>query len=249
MIGTLVNRKVLGVLFMLSWIVGCDAFALCHGGKLRIALDVGHSERVFGATSANGKPEYFFNKRFSDELATLNSSYDHLDFVVLNPNGKELNLVARSRLAAALSVDLLLSIHHDSVQSGYLKRWVVSGREQKFTDTQNGYSIFVADRSLRRTDSLTFARSVGEMLKSSGLVPSLHHAELIPGEGRKLLDAALGVYEAPFLVLTSATIPAVLLEVGVISNRNEEALLDAEGYRQSMQLSIARALDKYCKRD
>ena len=57
-------------------------------------------------------------------------------------------------------------------------------------------------------------------------LPTLHHAEKIPGEGRKLMDKDLGLYEFDdLIVLKTAAMPAVLLECGVIVNRSEEASL------------------------
>ena len=35
---------------------------------------------------------------------------------------------------------------------------------------------------------------VGARLRDACLVPTLHHAEKIPGESRELLDAQLGIY-------------------------------------------------------
>ena len=64
---------------------------------------------------------------------------------------------------------------------------------------------------------------------------------------RKLLDAERGIYRFDELVvLRSATMPAVLLEAGVIVNRAEEARLRQPAYRQRIATAISTALRAYC---
>ena len=54
---------------------------------------------------------------------------------------------------------------------------------------------------------------------AAGEKPSLYHAEPIAGENRPLLDRRLGVHRFDGLaVLKTATMPAVLVEAGVIVN-------------------------------
>jgi N-acetylmuramoyl-L-alanine amidase len=43
-------------------------------------------------------------------------------------------LFARTVRANAINADLLLSVHHDSVQDVYLERWTFNGKQQLFSD-------------------------------------------------------------------------------------------------------------------
>ena len=67
------------------------------------------------------------------------------------------------------------------------------------------------------------------------------------GEGRKLINADLGIYEAPFGVLVSSPLPAVLVEIGVIVNRAEEERLNDDVFRKKIEQALAAALAEYCK--
>ena len=59
---------------------------------------------------------------------------------------------------------------------------------------------------------------------AAGEKPSLYHAEPIAGENRLALDRRLGVHRFDGLaVLKTATMPAVLVEAGVIVNPDDEA--------------------------
>ena len=96
--------------------------------------------------------------------------------------------------------------------------------------------------------SMAIATLIGKYLRSAGVAPTLHHAEPIPGENRQLLNREFGVYAAPFAVLKHATMPAALLEVGVIANRAEERDLEEPSYRARLQSDVLNALADYCSK-
>ncbi len=60
--------------------------------------------------------------------------------------------------------------------------------------------------------------------------------------------ADLGLFQARFAVLCETVMPAVLLEIGFISNPEEEKLLKDEGFREQAAQAITRGLGYYfCK--
>jgi N-acetylmuramoyl-L-alanine amidase len=214
---------------------------------LRVAVDIGHGRAVGGATSARGRSEFDFNARFATELvARATAERPALDLVLLNPEGEKMALGDRPARASARQASVFLSIHHDSVQPKYLRPWMDGAVKRFEAPDISGYSLFVAETNAWRAASLDLAREIGRGLRARGHTPTLHHAEPIQGENRRLLDAALGVYEAPFVVVTVATMPAILLELGVLVNRDEEARLDDPDYRRGMQDAILDALQSWC---
>ena len=56
---------------------------------------------------------------------------------------------------------------------------------------------------------------------------------------------ALGAKQGPFYVLVGATMPAVLIECGFLSNSNEAQLLETPRYQQALADGIARAVAHY----
>ena len=50
---------------------------------------------------------------------------------------------------------------------------------------------------------------------------------------------------AGFAVLKSPNVPAVLLEMGYLSNRKEEAQLQKASYRKKLSEALVRAINKY----
>jgi N-acetylmuramoyl-L-alanine amidase len=57
----------------------------------------------------------------------------------------------------------------------------------------------------------------------------------------------LGVKSALFYVLLGARMPAVLVETGFISNRDEERRLDSVRYQEEVATGIARAVSAFSR--
>jgi N-acetylmuramoyl-L-alanine amidase len=207
----------------------------CKNGVLKVGLDIGHSRANFGTKSATGGKEYDFNRRFAQELTSLSEPDKRLKLIILSPDGRDVALRRRPRLASEKGVSVFVSIHHDSVNEKYLKTWDPNGRNQEYSDVFHGYSLFVSNSKTMNSDSIGLAKAIGTKLTEIGQTPSLHHAEPLPNERRKCLDSKLGIYEAPFTVLTASTLPSLLIEVGIIVNRDEETLLNEPAYRKTLQ--------------
>lgn len=167
----------------------------------------------------------------------------------INGDGEDIPLTGRAETTNKAKAGLFISIHHDSVQPRYLSRWDSEGKSCYYSDIYHGYSLFYSGGNRKKDNSLLFASLIGSELHENGFVPTLHHAEKIEGEGRELIDRSKGIYRFDDLVvLKTATMPAVLLECGIIVNRDEEILLTDAAYRKTIVLSIVSAIEKYYHR-
>lgn len=224
--------------------------AACDAANFRVVLDVGHTAEAGGARSARGVPEYVFNLRLARQIekGLREAGFARTGLLIMSGVGRP-QLLRRSARASELAADLLVSIHHDSVQESYLARWEHDGRADLFSDRFSGYSLFVASGNARFDDSLAFARLLADELMARGLHFTGHHAEDIPGERRPLLDPGRGIYRYDeLLVLKNTTAPAVLLESGVIVNRAEELALASLGRQRAIAVAILTATRRFCAR-
>ena len=86
--------------------------------------------------------------------------------------------------------------------------------------------ISLAQRETRNRSSEFAKCLVDEMRKSVKLINDTHRF-------------------AGFAVLKAPDVPSVLLEMGYLSNKNEERLLRQESYRRKLAASAVRAIDCY----
>lgn len=211
---------------------------------LRVGLDIGHYRLRPGATSARGRVEFEFNHATARVIATVLEKAG-AEVVLVNGDGLVSSLVERPRIAERAGADCFISIHHDSVNDKYLRKWVHEGVERDYADQFRGYSVFASEKNAKAGTSRTLALRVGSALRASGLRPTLHHAEAIQGENRPLLDEHTGVYEfSDLVVLKSAAIPAILLECGVIIHREEELVVQRPDYQDLLAHALVAALSE-----
>ncbi len=213
-----------------------------------IALDIGHSPRRPGAISARGVNEYEFNRQIAQRLQRRLLALGTMRAFCIDAADKDLAPAARAALARRKGANLLLSIHHDSVQPRYLETWEWEGRNRFYSDRFSGYSLFYSEKNPRARASLQLGMALGDRLREAGLSPSLHHAEPIPGENRELVDSERGVYRFDeLLILKNASMPAVLLECGIILNRADELRALDPAHQTVLVEALARALGDWAR--
>jgi N-acetylmuramoyl-L-alanine amidase len=213
----------------------------------RIFIDVGHYKRAPGATSARGKTEFDFNLLLAKTLQmTLGKKgYRHIKLFVSNGGFQSLRM--RVRESQEFKTDIFISIHHDDVQSGYKSTWIYEQKERAFSDEFKGYSLFISKENPAWLESLRFATLVADEFLRRGMMFTRHHAEQIEGEGRQLLDEVRGIYRYDELVVLKENVsPAVLIEAGVIVNRDEELILGTPTRRELFSEAVSEAVQNFC---
>ena len=197
-----------------------------------VAIDVGHFIEEPGATSARGLTEFELNRELSVDIESAARGRG-LKTLLIGYDGFMSQLTRRT--AAAAGADFFLAVHHDSVQPYLIRTWEYDGVERRFNDDHSGFSLFVSRKNPALRKSLACA--------------SLYHADAIPGENKPFADKKNGVhYYDNLIVLKTARTPAVLLEAGVIVNRDEEMRMRSEEVRKrianAVGLGLAHCLSK-----
>jgi N-acetylmuramoyl-L-alanine amidase len=214
------------------------------GAAPLVAIDVGHSTANPGAISAHGRPEFEFNVDLARSIRQALAERGAAS-VLVGEDGAMEHLSRRNQAALEAGATFFLSVHHDSAQAQLLDTWTWQGSEQRFTDQIAGYSLFVSRKNLQPAASLRCARGIGLALRRAGLSPTSHHAARIAGEFKQWADRGAGVYYYDELVvLKSANTPAVLLEAGIILNRNEELALQDPARQSMIAAAVAAGLDQ-----
>ena len=206
-----------------------------------VAVDVGHYLEKPGATSAYGVTEFEYNQTLAAVIAAR-LERDGVPVRLIGYKGEMADLYARAPQAEAAGGQFFLSVHHDSVRAEYQQTWIVDGKEQRYSEYARGFSLFVSRKNPRLAESLACASAIGAALREAGLTPTPHHAEAA-GIGRPWADQTNGVYYYDNLVvLKSSTVPAVLLEAGVIVHPDEALALATPARRALTAEAVAKGL-------
>lgn len=213
------------------------------GKRPLLALDSGHTPQQRGVLGARGIYEVEYNDRFVAELKPQLEAMGW-DVVLTRQPEESPTLTERTAKANRLRADLFLSIHHDSAQPAFVYTTTVNGVEVKRTVKPfSGYSLFVSQLNPRYAESRRFATLLARQIRPLGRAPTLHHADPIRGENRPLLDSYYGIYRFDrLLVLRKTKMPAVLLEVGVLPDPEDEAWINNTRNRQAIEAAVVRAV-------
>jgi hypothetical protein len=133
-------------------------------------VDVGHSEKSYGARSARGASEYEFNLRLATQIvqALLDQGFANTTLLITT-DPKRTGLLQRAERANKMAADLFLSIHHDSVPKQFMEKWEYEGAKHIFSDRFPGHSIFISNDNADRAGSFLFGQLIGRELKTRGL--------------------------------------------------------------------------------
>ncbi|MEO8504242.1 MAG: N-acetylmuramoyl-L-alanine amidase [Acidobacteriota bacterium] len=226
-------------------------------GIQTIVIDPGHGGTETGAISAKGTQE----KELTLLLAqTLKSSLEaHLPVRVLLTRGEDalLPLTMRSALANQFKADLFISIHLNSstgagasgTETYFLSTKASDERAAQSAATENagGENGTPAGAAGSEGDPLYDLQLIlWDLAQSHHLSESQRFANLVQAELNQTLGLKdRGVKQAPFVVLMGAAMPAVLVELGFLSNPAEEAKLLQPAYRANLIAALVRAVERY----
>lgn len=211
-----------------------------------IAIDIGHSVQKVGATSARGVGEFFFNQRIAKKLQQALHNDGLTEAFLINPEGKPIKLKQRTAKAAEKNADVFVSIHHDSMQMQFLKEWQYEGKTLLHSEKFSGYSLFISPENQHAKANRRLADELGTAFLNADFTPTLHHAMPIKGENRELLDKSKGIYAFPELaVLRTATMPAILVECGIILNRDDELKLNDPAYQDRLVQALVNGIKQF----
>ena len=235
-----------------SGIPGAIRLPQHHVAGIRtIVIDPGHGGSDTGAIGPNGTEEKALSLALAKKLS-LSLSKRLRTRVVLTRDGDEaIPLTQRTAIANEYQADLFLSIHlNSSLRKG------AQGTETYFLslDASDELARQVAERENEvEAAPVTSAAPSGDLkfilwdlAQQEYLKESSELAETIQDELSKATNTEnRGVKQAPFRVLIGATMPAALVEVGFVSNPDEEAKLTSAEHQDKLVDAIVSAVERF----
>ena len=217
-----------------------------------IIIDPGHGGKDPGSVGYKGTKEKDIVLDVSKRLAKKIQKNLRVKTILTRDEDVFVRLQDRTKFANANEGDLFISIHVNSNESkkpsGFETYLLKPGRNQEAINVALRENS-VIELEGNKFEQLTDEQLIQATIAQSGFVQySEKFAALIQEEiDKRVQSRNRGVKQAGFYVLMGASMPNVLIELGYISNPNEEKKLNSSSYRDMLATSIYYAIVKYQK--
>jgi N-acetylmuramoyl-L-alanine amidase len=229
-------------------------------GIRTIVIDPGHGGSETGAIGPGGVQEKALTLELARELAARVGRLGVQTLLTRNEDAS-LPLDTRAAIANQNRADLFVSIHLNSslganahgTETYFLSPQATDSRAARSAAAENtaqpgagAAGTAVAPVAAPGGEQKDVDLILWELAQSRHMAESQRLANLIQGELNEELQLKdRGVKQAPFRVLVGAGMPAVLVELGFISNPEEEKKLQDPAYRGQLVEALTRAIAKY----
>lgn len=211
-----------------------------------IVIDAGHGGKDPGAVY-NGLKEKDIVLEISKYLYEYLKADKDLNIHLTRSTDIFIPLEERTAIANKLKADIFVSIHANAA-----KNKAASGLETfVFNVTNDRAALEVAAlENQATTKSISDLQGIlKDILKYSKLEESVSLAGSVQNNLVKNINATqkqnLGVKQAPFYVLVGATMPAILVETGFLSNDSDATKLKSVAYRKKVAKGIYDGIKEY----
>jgi N-acetylmuramoyl-L-alanine amidase len=215
----------------------------------RVVLDAGHGGTDPGASSAKSDvSEKEITLDIEKRLGVMLRK-SGFDVITTRDDDRLIPLRERARLANGSRSDIFVSIHVNSIPHGDSH-----GVETYYLGPTNDATL----TRLAAAENRTSGYALGDLRKLLDRVyadvrrdESHRLAAVVQNQlfgGLRGADAGLanwGVKRAPFIVLVATDMPAILAEVGCLSNEREAEMLRSGSYRQQIAQALFQGIYAY----
>ncbi|MBI5286438.1 MAG: N-acetylmuramoyl-L-alanine amidase [Deltaproteobacteria bacterium] len=213
-----------------------------------IVIDPGHGGEDTGAIGPSGVKEKDITLILAKRLEEIISSHLKIKVILTRTDDTFVSLEERTAIANRSKADLFISIHTNAafrrtasgVETFFLSFEASDDDARRVAAFENGV-IALEEAPSGDTDELKailWDLTQTEFLNESSQLAVMVQANLykeMGGEDR-------GVKQAPFLVLMGATMPAILVEVGFITNPDEEKRLTSAIVQDAIANALFRSI-------
>ncbi|NDF11571.1 MAG: N-acetylmuramoyl-L-alanine amidase [Proteobacteria bacterium] len=227
--------------------------ALAHADyKPVVVIDPGHGGVDPGAIGRTGIYEKQVTLGFAQTLKKALEEDGKYRVVMTRTRDNYITLKDRVEIARKANADIFISLHADSHPNGNMRGLSVYTLSDKASDREAAVLAKHANQG-EKIDGVELAehnqdtqRILIDMVRRDTVNASGHFAELLVnemGQETKLLNNSHRF--AGFMVLTSADVPSVLIELGYLSNPQEEKLLHSKLYKEKLIHGMVAAINHY----
>ncbi len=220
--------------------------------KKVLVIDAGHGGHDPGAIGYSGVHEKNITLAMAKELKKQLDRTGKYKVYLTRSTDVFIPLRKRVEIARDYEADLFMSVHADSALNRKATGLSVYTLSEKASDKE---AEALAERE-NKADVISGLNLYEQSKEVSDVLISLaqretrnrssEFAKCLVDEMRKSVKLITDTHRfAGFAVLKAPDVPSVLLEMGYLSNKNEERLLRQESYRRKLAASTVKAINRY----
>lgn len=217
-------------------------------GLRTVVLDPGHGGEELGTQGAKGTLEKEITLSVARRLRTLIESRLGLKVFLTREDDRTMSLDDRSAFANNHRADVFLSIHANSAVRPALKGAEVyyltverADAEARKKADENATTLPALGGGNRAIDLILWETAQARYLEQSATLAGFIEQALRP----RVEMSPRAVQQAPFRVLVGANMPAALVEIGYLSNADQEGQIGTASYQDQVAQALLDALIKF----
>lgn len=223
--------------------------------KPLIVLDPGHGGADPGAISPSGTYEKFITLSAAREFKKMLEKTGRYRVKLTRERDILIPLRDRVTFARDAGASLFISLHADSIRTSGIRGLSVYTLSERASDKE---AAELAD-SENKVDLIAGVDLTGETPEVTNILIDLAQRETMNESARFAAQLVTDLSQATellrnshrfagFRVLKAPDVPSVLVEMGFLSNRQDEKALLKKSYRAKLGEALVRAVDKFFAR-
>lgn len=221
-------------------------------GKYVVVIDPGHGGVDPGASGRSGVLEKDLALKVGRQLRDKLNSTGRYKVVMTRDKDIFHSLTDRVEIAREAQADLFISLHADTIKSSKVRGASVYTLSEKASDKEadalaqkENRSDIIAGVDISQ-ESTDVSMILIELSQRETMNRSVHFAELLMPEMSKETRLLRNTHRfAGFQVLKAPDVPSVLIELGYMSNREDERNLKSAKWRGKVAKSISIAVGQH----
>jgi len=213
-----------------------------------VVIDAGHGGEDVGARGAQGAQEKTLTLEVARRLRALIEMRLGVRVVLTRQEDRTVTLDERAAIANNSKADLFLSLHMNTSLAGgvsgaevYYARLDREGEDARRAAEDEGVALPVLGGTLRSIDVIQWDLAQARHVEASEVLAGILERDL----RAQVTMSPRPRHEAPLRVLTGVNMPAALIEIGYLSNADQERQAQTEAYQSSIAQAIYNSIVEF----
>lgn len=227
-----------------------DSLARQLGLKVRtIVIDPGHGGKDTGA-GASGLKEKEITLKLAQKLKSRLEKRLGLNVELTRSDDRFITLERRGKIAKDKKADLFISIHvnanKDASVQGF-ETYILNFATDKSAMAVAARENAASDKSVSELEDVLQSLAKNTKIAESRAMAQALHKATVTALRKTYKVRDIGVKEAPFFVLLDSGVPATLVEIGFVTNKDDAARLKTDAYLNEVADGLTNGLASYVK--